>query len=234
MVNQRVQGYIISVVDVGVWDAIILKPGHDELEAASLSGVSGIIEADKGSISSKSSKPESVSWPSGAGVKEGSGSGSGSSKSFKPTAESSSWSGGVGGYCKSSKPQSDSWSSGLGVIMEGSGSGSDSGFGSSKCSSKRSKPPAASASWSGGIGGSGKSSKLEPESDSWSSDAGIIKVGSGSGSSKSSKLAADSSDWEADKLSGSGKGLGLSKSLKPVGGSADVLDREGSISDGSW
>ena len=178
MVNQRVQGYIISVVDVGVWDAIILKPGHDELEAASLSGVSGIIEADKGSISSKSSKPESVSWPSGAGVKEGSGSGSGSSKSFKPTAESS--------------------------------------------------------SWSGGIGGSGKSSKLEPESDSWSSDAGIIKVGSGSGSSKSSKLAADSSDWEADKLSGSGKGLGLSKSLKPVGGSADVLDREGSISDGSW
>jgi hypothetical protein len=204
---------------VGDWDATILEPIHDESKAASWSGGAGIIEGDKVSSPSKSSKLESVSWSSGAGViKEGSG--SGSSKSSKSTAEAASWSDGVDGSSKSSKPQSASWSSGAAVIKEGSGSGSGSG------SSKGSKPAEETASWSGGVSGSSKSSK--PRSGSGS----ISGSGSGSGSSKSSKLVADSGEWDSAKRSGGGKVSGSSKSSKPSGGSADVLDRDGSFSDG--
>ena len=83
----------------------------DECEAPSRSNSAGVIEGDKGSGSSKSSKQESVSWSSSAGaIKDGYG--SGSSKSTKLPTESASWSNGVGsskssnvGGSKSSKPE---------------------------------------------------------------------------------------------------------------------------------
>ena len=52
--------------------------------------------------------------------------------------------------------------------------------------------------WSGGVGRSSNSSKLE--SVNWSS--GVIKESSGSVPGKSSKLVADSGEWESAKWSG--------------------------------
>jgi hypothetical protein len=157
-------------------DETIPEPIHDERGTASWSSGAGVIEED--TVSSKSSKPESVGWSSDAGTKVGNGSGPGSSKSSKPTvdssiswsghaagpiksskpiSESASWSSGVGGSSKSSKQESDSWSSDAGFIKEGNGS----------VSSKSSKLVADSGEW--------KSAK-------WSGSGS----GEGSGSSKSS------------------------------------------------
>jgi hypothetical protein len=126
-----------GVGDAGDWDATILEPAPGKWEAASWSGGAGVIEGHKGSGSSKSSKPESVSWSSGVdAITDSKGSGSGSSKSSKP--ESASWSGGAGankesngsGSSKSSKlaVDSDEWESakwsGGGLIEGGKVSGS--------------------------------------------------------------------------------------------------------------
>lgn len=155
-----------------------------------------------------------ASWSSGAGI-TGEDKVSSSSKSSKT--ESVGWSGSATVSSKSSKIEFESWSDGAGA-RNGSGS------------SKSSKPISESASWSRSVGDSSKSAKQD--SGSWSSGAGVVKEGNGSVSSKSSKLVADSGEWESAKLSGGGKGSGSSKSSKPAGSSADILDGKGSIYDG--
>ena len=127
--------------DVGDWEASIHEPTPDEWEAPSWSGGAGIVVGDKGSGSSKSSKPESASWSGGAGViKEIVG--SGSSKSSK-LAGSHEW-------------ESAKWSGG-GLIKGGNGSGS----------SKSSKPAAGSSDVLDGKGSS-PDTDSDGESGSWS------------------------------------------------------------------
>ena len=188
----------------------------DEWEAPSWSNSAGVVEGDKGSGSSKRSKPESVSWSSSAGaIKDGYGSGSSKSTKLLRSLPAGPMAWVAPRVPTSVAPrvpsQSQSWSSGSDAIEDGNCSGS----------SKSSKPATNSASWSGGT-----------------SD---IKEGFSSGSSKSSKLAGDSDEWESAKWSGGGlikggKGSGSSKSSKPAGGSGDALDEKRStpetISDG--
>ena len=128
--------------DVGDWEASIHEPTPDEWGAPSWSGGAGIVVGDKGSGSSKSSKPESASWSGGAGViKEIVG--SGSSKSSKLAGDSHKW-------------ESAKWSGG-GLIKGGTGSGS----------SKSSKPAAGSSDVLDGKGSS-PDTDSDGESGSWS------------------------------------------------------------------
>jgi hypothetical protein len=126
-----------GVGDAVNWYATILEPIHDEweAEASSWSIGAGIVQGNRVSSSSKSSKLESVGWSSGAGtIKKGNG--SGSNKSFKLAADSDEWKsakssgGGKGsGSSKSSKP-----AGGYADVLDG----------------KRSISDGSSGSWSGG------------------------------------------------------------------------------------
>jgi len=128
--------------DIGDWEATILEPTPDEWEAPSWSGGVGFVEGDKGSGSSKSSKPESASWSDSAGaIKDVVG--SGSSKSSKLAGDSREW-------------ESDKWSGG-GLIKAGKGSGS----------SKSSKPAGGSSDVLDGKGSS-PNTDSDGESGSWS------------------------------------------------------------------
>jgi hypothetical protein len=82
-----------GVGDVGDRDATILKPSHGKWEAVSWPSGAVIIEGDKVSSSSTSSKSESANWSSGAGiVKEGCGSGkSDKSGCLEPEPEWPAW-----------------------------------------------------------------------------------------------------------------------------------------------
>ena len=132
----------IGAGDVDDWEATILEPTPDEWEAPSWSGGVGIVEGNKGSGSSKSSKPESASWFGGTGpIKEVVG--SGTSKSSKLAGDSREW-------------ESDKWS-GEGPIKSGKGSGS----------SKSSKPAGGSSDVLDGRGSSADTDS-DVESGSWS------------------------------------------------------------------